>query len=399
VDGIVAARPLTAADARAVDRRPRACAAADYDLRLAAPADDPEIRALLRASAFAGDVRLSLEREPDSALGGSIEGDVHHTVVARHRGTGALAGIASRAVRSAFVNGRVARIGYLGQLRIDERFRRRRALLDAGFALCRRLSSHDGASIHLASVVADNNAAQRLLARRTSEWPTFEPIDTLVSLAIAVNQRLRVRLPTEIQLTCGTTPFVAEIASCVNRHGSRAQFFPCWTSADLSSPSRCRGLAIDDFVVASTAGRVVGCAACWDQRAFKQVVVRGYAPVLGRWRRAINMFSSLTGAPALPEVGAQLPFAYVSHFAVDPEVDANAITIALVDAVCRRARSKGLEYVVLGLPARGTELGAVKRAFRHRAYESVLYVGYWPEGTAAASSLDGRPANPELAIL
>jgi ribosomal protein S18 acetylase RimI-like enzyme len=391
---------MSTSEARALVAPPRPRAGVDYDVRPAVPAEDAEIRALLRGSAFAGDVRLSLEREPDSSLAGSIEGDVHQTIVARHTATGVLAGMASHSIRTAFVNGRVARIGYLGQLRIDERFRRRRDLLDAGFALCRRLSSEgDGALIHLASVVADNVAARRLLARESRKWPRFRIVDTMVSLAISAKRSRRAPVPAGVQIVPGSAQLSSEIVSCLNRCGSRWQFFPRWTEADLSSAARSRGLAIDDFVVASSAGRVVGCAACWDQRAFKQVVVRGYSPALARWRPIVNVMSAITGAPSLPAVGAQLPFAYISHVAVDPDHDPAAIAIALVDAVCRRARAKGLEYVVLGVSARSAERRAIARAFRHRPYESVLYVAYWPEGAAMAASLDGRPSNPELAIL
>jgi hypothetical protein len=368
---------------------------------LAAPEDDAEVRALLQTSAFAGDVRLSLEREPDSALAGSIEGDVHQTIVARDPVSGTLVGIASRSVRSVFVNGRIARAGYLGQLRVHERFRRR-DLLDAGFEFCRRVSvSGSGAApVYLAAVVADNAAAKRLLARRSPGWPSFRPVDTLVSLAIPATGRRRGRALPDLELRQGSPGLVSEIVSCLQRYGPRWQFAPSWTAADLTS-DRTRGLALEDFVLASIGGRSVGCAACWDQRAFKQVVVRGYSRRLARARRLVNLLAPITGTPALPPVGTQLSFAYVSHVAVehDGRQDVGALTIALVNAVCERARTKGVSYVVLGLPARSPELQAIRRAFRHRAYESVLYTGYWPEGERLALSLDGRPSNPELAIL
>jgi hypothetical protein len=368
---------------------------------LAAPEDDAEVRALLHASAFAGDVRLSLEREPDSALAGSIEGDAHQTIVARDSASGTLVGIASRAVRSVFVNGRLARVGYLGQLRIHERFRRR-DLLDAGFELCRRLSTSgsDPAPLHLAAVVADNAAAKRLLARRSPGWPSFRPVDTLVSLAIPATERRTRRVVPGLELRHGSPALVSEIVNCLQRYGSRWQFAPSWTAADVTS-DRTRGLALEDFVLASIDGRSVGCAACWDQRAFKQVVVRGYSRRLGRARWLVNLLAPITGTPALPPVDTELSVAYVSHVAVehDGRQDVGALTIALVDAVCARARTKGVACVVLGLPARSPELQAIRRAFRHRAYESVLYIGYWPEGEHLARSLDGRPSNPELAIL
>src|SRR5687767_6181612 len=82
-----------------------------FDVRLASAADDEEVRRLLRAHALPGDVTLTFEREPDSAIAAATEGDVHQTMVARERVDGRIAGIASRAEREVFLNGRPARIG------------------------------------------------------------------------------------------------------------------------------------------------------------------------------------------------------------------------------------------------------------------------------------------------
>ena len=70
--------------------------------------------------------------------------------------------------------------------------------------------------------------------------------------------------------------------------------------------------------------RVVACAALWDQRSFKQVVVRGYSPQLARWRRVINVAGPVFGVPVLPQIGSPLEFVYLSHVAVDDEHAARA---------------------------------------------------------------------------
>jgi hypothetical protein len=44
-------------------------------------------------------------------------------------------------------------------------------------------------------------------------------------------------------------------------------------------------------------------------------------------------------------------------------------------------------------------LPSIRLAFQHRPYESLLYVAFWPDGEVIANSLDGRPSQPELAIL
>ncbi len=55
---------------------------------LATPADDPEIQRLLRDNPMDGEIRVSLEREPNALLAAAVEEEPHHTVVAREAETG-----------------------------------------------------------------------------------------------------------------------------------------------------------------------------------------------------------------------------------------------------------------------------------------------------------------------
>ena len=400
MDGIAAARPLTIRAARHAPIEPRDRPRdRGFAIDIASAADDAEIRRLLRHASFGGDVQISLEREPDSTLAASVEGDEHCALIARHVRSGAIAGVASRSVRSVFVNGVPSRVAYLGQLRIDPRFSRHRGLLAAGFDRIRNLqfSSPSAPQLHLASVVSENVAARRLLSRRAPGWPTFEAMDTLVSLAIPTRSRNPARRSARVTCERGSIADMDALVSCLDRNGARFQFYPAWSRADLTGP-RTRGLSLDDFVVARRDGALVGCVASWDQRAFKQVRVRGYSPRVSRWRPIVNAFSRITNVPHLPRVGDALQFAYLSHLAIDDREDEGVI-VDLVDAAVAMAYQRGLDYVVLGLSAAHPFLAAVRHAFSHRAYESILYVAFWPDAAAIATSLDRRPSHPELAIL
>src|SRR5262249_3988146 len=108
-----------------------------------------------------------------------------------------------------------------------------------------------------------------------------------------------------------------EIVRCLRRFGSRHQFAPCWTREYLLSPVRSRGLRVQDFLIFRHGDRVAGCLACWDQRQFKQTVVRGYARPLAWARPVSNLLAPLTGTPKLPAVGESLAFAYASHLGID----------------------------------------------------------------------------------
>lgn len=362
---------------------------------LATPADDPEIRRLLRDNPMDGAIRVSLEREPNAFLAAAVEGEPHSTVVAREPSTGRIVGMGSRAVWNAFVNGAPCRLGYLSQLRVDRSFRGRRRLLAAGYAALRSLRGPDEAPFDVTSIIADNETARRLLASEVPGLPRYRELSGFVSLVLPAMRRSRKRSPVRIEP--GLPSWMPEVADCLARNRKRYQAAPFFTAAELLSPERSRGLGPQDFRLALVDGRVVGCLALWDQSGFKQVVVRGYAPRLARWRPWINRLSWALGTPRLPDPGQPLPHAYVSHVAVnddDPEIFQALAESAHAEA-CRRRYA----YVVIGFAAGHPWLPWLERRFRPRRYESVLYTVDWGEGAAAVAALDGRLPHVEAALL
>ncbi|HET9372312.1 MAG TPA: hypothetical protein VFO19_18750 [Vicinamibacterales bacterium] len=386
--GLAAARELTVARRRAGSR---------FDLALATAADDADARALLRTSPFDGAIRITLEREPSALAAGSIEGDSHQLIVARERASGDLVAVGARSTRTVTVNGEPCRIGHLGTLRIVPRFRRHRDLLDAGFAFCRRLHDLDPVPFYAASVVSDNTRAMRLLgAMPYASAPAFKPLGPLTTLILRAKSAAKAPRPAGFEWRRGTEAMLPDIAACLQRHARRFQLAPWWTADDLRSPRRTRGLASDHFVVACKAGRVVGCAALWDQRAFKQAVVHGYSPAIARWRRAINIAAPLTGTPILPDAGRRLESAFVSHLAVDD--DRTEVYAGLIGEIARMAPAD-LDALVIGLSPAAPATASLARQFRPRRYESTILLAAWADGDAPRRRVDARPLQPEVAIL
>jgi hypothetical protein len=155
--------------------------------------------------------------------------------------------------------------------------------------------------------------------------------------------------------------------------------------------------AIDHAGDTGASQPTVGCAALWDQRAQRQVVVRGYSRALAMSRWLVNSTARWSGVPTLPPVGDRLEFGYVSHLAVDD--DDPEVACGLIAAVCELARNGGLDYVVIGLPRGAPLTAAVETRFRHRSYASVLHLAFWPDGAEVVNTLDGRPCYPELATI
>jgi hypothetical protein len=359
---------------------------------LATPEDDPEIRRLLRENPMDGEIRVSLEREPNAALAAAVEGDRHATVVARDPATDRIVGMGTRAVWNAFVNGEPRRLGYLSQLRIDRSVRGRRHLLAAGYKVLGALRKPDETPFDLTSIIADNDTARRLLGRGLPGLPTYRELSGFVTLVLPVVRPGRKKTPVRIEP--GQPERMPEIAGCLERNRRRYQMAPFFSAEELQSAERSRGLAPHDFRLALRKDQIVGCLALWDQGGFKQVVVRGYAPGLARWRPWINRLPRSLGIPRLPDPGEPLPHATISHVAVDQ--DDPEIFQALLESAYAEACARRYAYIVTGFAAGHPWLAWLEKRFRPRRYESRLYLVHWDGG---AEPLDDRPVHVEAALL
>jgi hypothetical protein len=344
-----------------------------------------------------GWITLAYEREPDYLLGTTLEGPVQQTVLARTAQDGALVGTFSRSERLAFVNGEPQPLGYLGLLRLRDCFRGRTRYLREGYEACRRfLHDPERTPYYVTSIIEGNATARRVLEAGLPGLPAYRPWQEFATLALPCRRHAGT-LPRGLQVVPGSTELLGDIAACLQRNYARYALAPYWTAADLASPERCRGLRPQDFRVALRRDRVVGCLALWDQRSFKQHVVRGYAPGVGRWRRPINLATRMLSLPRLPGPGEALAEAALSHAASD--ADDPEVLLALVAAARAEAHRRGLSIVTLGLARRNPMLRAVQAAFRHLEYRSLLYLVHWEDGMAAAAALDDRPAHLEAATL
>ena len=363
---------------------------------LARGSDEPALRQLLRAVPLAGDIRVTLEREPCIDFANAIEGERTEILVARAAREPCVVAMGARTLRTSFVNGTPTRVGYLGLLRVLPQYQGRAALLKRGYAALHALLGNGAASLNVTTIVADNRRARRVLEAGLPGLPTYRYLGDFLTLLLPARRR-GARAAGGITVAGAASGEVEEIASCLARYGERFQFAPCWSAADLLSAVRSRDLSVGDFLLARRGSRVVGCLACWDQRAFKQVVVRGYSTRLRLGRPAWNLLAPLRGAPRLPPVGSPLVFAYLSHLAVDD--DDRAVFRALIDAARRAAARRGLEHLALGLAERNPLAATALTRFTSRLYRSRAYLVHWADGEAAARAVDARPLHLEAAIL
>lgn len=365
-----------------------------FRLDLATAGDDAAIRGLYRSQPMPGRISVAFEREPDFSLGCRVTGEDCQIVVARTADDREIAGVACRSSRQVYLNGSEQRLGYLGQLRIDERFRGR-WLVSRGFGLLKQLHDCDPLPAYLVSIVDGNLEATGVLVRNQRKiFPAFHAVADFCTLAVSVGG-YKPALARDGSIAGADGRQLGEIAAFLRSCGARRQFFPAWTGEKLRGLTEL-GLRIEDLRIMRRNGEIIGVAGLWDQSSYKQTVVHGYSGWLKAAAPIYNLSAPWLGRAALPRPGETLRSAYATFISVAN--DDEDIFAALVRELYNLARFRGFEYLLIGLDVRDPLL-PVAREYAHIAYPSRLYLAEWPDGGHVHEQLDRRPAYVDIATL
>jgi hypothetical protein len=346
-----------------------------FSFELAEPEDDPALRRLLANTPMPGRITVAFEREPDFYKGCTTLGPFWQVIIARHTDSQEIAGVMCRAVRSHFINGAPIDLGYIGGIRVAEKYRGL-WLLQRGLTYFRELHTDNRTPAYWGAISDENEISRGLLVdRRRRSFPTTHEVARIYTLGIILRVP-RKPLPFDGQIQGGSVSVLPEIIEFLQRYGAERQFFPVYSEADFLGGEIVRGFNIQDFFVARRNGAIVGILGLWDQGGFKQSVVRGYDRSLRLMRPIYNLGARLIGAQPLPALGEHIHSAYASFICVandDPEVFA-----ALLRAVYNLAAQRGYASLMLGL-ALNDPLLPIARQYTHISYNSRIYIGFWED--------------------
>ncbi|MBM4164695.1 MAG: hypothetical protein FJ222_09695 [Lentisphaerae bacterium] len=350
---------------------------------LATAAHEAALRRLAREQAMPGWVRLAFACEPDWVAGHAVLGHLAQTVVALDD-AGAVVGCGVRAVRKVYVNGQIADVGYLCGLRSLPRARRSLGLAHA-YRFLRRIHEGDRrAPVYLSTIIESNRAAQALLASGRASLPAYLDHGRFITSAIPLGRRRAAALsPGGVDIRTGGDVPLAAILDFLRDEGPKHQFFPVLERADFGNP-HWRDLDPRGFRVALSKGIIIGVTAVWDQSAFRQTVVAGYAPALRVARPLLNAASRIAGRRPLPSPGQRLNYFHAAFTCIrnnDP-----AIFRALLEHLHAEFRRSPYEYFVIGLHERDP-LRAALRDFSSWDYVSRLYLVCWEDGRPFCDAL------------
>jgi hypothetical protein len=361
---------------------------------LANEEDDAAIRRLLRENPMRGEISVSFEREPNYFHSTQIAGANDQTILAFEKGRLVCMGRCS--IRNCYVNGEICRVGYLSDLRLNGSAQGRFDILRRGYQFFHELYQDNPADFYFTSVTTDNSRSLRFLQRGLTGMPIYEPLADFVTLLIPVPRcRNTARLKSKgIKIETGSREILSALVDFLNTHASRHNLSAAWDEEKLLSLQN-HGLKLSDFKILMNGTKIIGCVAVWDQRNFKQIVIREYCRSLSFVRPFVNFAAALFDTPKLPSVGSTLAHGFLSPLATAP--DDKESLLALIESSFQTIADGGIEFLAVGFIANDPRLAIVRNEFRCREYKNRFFQVRWPDSRRLA--LNNNLIFPEVALL
>lgn len=370
-----------------------------FEINLATPADDGQLRALLAATPMNGSISLAFAREPSYFAASEVDGAETQVGVVRQRDSGRIVGMGSRAISLRHVDGERIAVGYLSGLRLLQEFRGRAGLLARGYRFLRELHTDGRAAYYLTTIADDNHAAVNLLSSGRACLPVYHPCGRFRTVALSgVGSRTGGKSSDRsLHIRQACVEDRDAILRFLNCHGRSRQFFPVYEQGDLfSGAGLLKGLNPEDVLLAIRNGEIVGTLAGWDQRQFKQTIVHGYHGWLRSMRPLYNAWAVMQRRATLPTPGAVVD-ARLAAIPVVCDDDRNVFR-QLLDCALRRLPAQGNPMLLVGMHESDPLLTVVRR-YAGREYVTRLYLVYWPDCAPDVNRLVQRAPYLELGCL
>lgn len=359
--------------------------------RPAGTADDAALRRCLRDNDMDAWINLAFEREPCFFDGENLMGASLAVIAETEKSSHDFVGMYTCAQLPVHLNGQTAVAGYLGGLRVNPSYRRKIRILKDGFASIPFLTRPWGQpNAWFTSIGQENNQARRVLEAGLKHLPRYQLVGEMETLVFQTR-----RDPPTGLLQSATQEDIPALTEFFNQQAQAFQFAPSLDEAWLQSLDGEHGLSLADFWLLKDGDALHGCLAIWDQRRFKQTVVRSYRFPLNKLRIAYNLLAGIRGKPKLPAPNQLIEQVFLSFVALSES--AQQMAVEVVKEGLRLAAQKGALVGTLGLSAQSPLTTRLKAALPHESYRTRIETVSWSD--ADRLRLDGRPAQPEVALL
>ncbi len=374
-----------------------------FSFFLADTDDDNDIRKMLAECSMPGRIGASFRREPDFFHGCTVSGRSHRVYLGRNDENGEPAFLLVTADMPRYINGKVKTVGYLGNLRVAEKYMGYFLPVRA-MGFLREKEAETEPKLYFSVVSSGNTTARRIFSERPRpSFPRSAGIGEIYTAGISVGGKKKSKKTSPV-IRKGSPGLLDDIIDFLYREGSRKMLHPCYCRKDFTENGLTRGFRLEDMRIAFDGQEIIGTTGYWDQSAYKQTVVTSYDRSLRRIKPFYNTAASLlgpfTGLHPLPETGSCIKSAYAAFVCIKD--DEPLVFKALLESIYNIAVERGKHYLLAGLSEKDPLLETLKK-YRHISYKSSIFMfsldGDLPGGLVEDLYRAGQAPYIEIAAL
>jgi hypothetical protein len=352
--------------------------------RLATDADNAALLDLFGQVPMKGDLVLATQRSPDFFSLYRMQRVEPYVYVGD--ADGGLMGMCTALIRDGWLDGRVQKVGYLGDLRV--RFDRSRAFPRFFGEYFEALCEKSGCTQYYTSLLASNRAALNALTKprkgRTKQ-PRYELLRPFTTVSVQLTWKPR--RTTDVAVASATKDDLPALSALLAEDHRQRPFGYRFDDGELEHRlAHWPGLRLDDVMVARDArGAIVGVASVWNPAPVKRFEVRAYGGSM-RWvKRGYDAAATVLRWPKLPDPGHEFRSAYLCNVSV--KGDEVKVFRALLEEAYRRLHGTGLHFFSFDLGVDDPWWPATK-SFMLQKLDFLLYAvtpasaprADWPKG-------------------
>ncbi|PIS30316.1 MAG: hypothetical protein COT43_02040 [Candidatus Marinimicrobia bacterium CG08_land_8_20_14_0_20_45_22] len=275
-------------------------------IRQATPKDNAALLELARQTPSHGIITMYSDQSPDFFKFLRMASDEYIVWVADSNGH--LDGTAAEMYQNVQFFGKQVSLLTVGEMKASPN-----AKTAVGVSLLRHVAKNPANRLRdlgIAYILEGNSRAKRLYELFLSKKYVHRDLGNVVSSLIIPYRFYLVKSECRIRKAhLNDLPAIAEILQETYRsYDLSPEFSVEWLERELQKTD---SLSIRDFDVAELNGRIVACAAFWDQTDIRKKIVLEFSPLLQLAMTLFRAFGTMLNFPELPRKGESLNFCYL----------------------------------------------------------------------------------------
>ena len=287
------------------------------------------------------------------------------------------------------INKKIKTIGYLSEMRLNKDYRNNLYYIKNGFQAIKNIVPNKTTDdFYFTSIALDNHKAKRLLEANLPQMPKYTKLGQMTTLLFSSNIGKDNKI-----LKRADKSSINMIINFYNDQSKNYQLSPNLTKSYINL------IGVNNFYyVNDENNNIKVCLCLWDQRKFKQSVVKFYKYKIGRFLSVINFWAKITKRVELPKEMQQIESIFIAFFAFD-NCSEKELTKILLEASFK-AKNIDAKACIVGLSSNNPILKHLKTKLKAITYQTEIYqVDLYPNNYKTTFAKHNLMIQPEVALL